>query len=243
MTSVDEAIDGALLDLPSIGQKGRVLLDRAAGIQRNSAAVLRYHGRETDARKAEQAALRIDLAIEDPEATARMFASAQTVREAEGYNQVLGSALDGAMSFLGADLGNIQLRDSQSGALWIAAESGFNTEFLEHFALVADDGSACGRAASRRAQVVIADVDKDEAFEPHRHIASAARFRAVQSTPLVDGKDRLIGVISTHFRRPHRPSARDLLLIQWYVERIQDRMDGSSQDARDRTEDVVDHLR
>jgi hypothetical protein len=33
---------------------------------------------------------------------------------------------------------------------------------------------------------------------------------AVQSTPLVDYAGHLIGMVSTHFRRPHRPSDRDL---------------------------------
>jgi GAF domain-containing protein len=138
------------------------------------------------------------------------------------------------MSLLGADFGNIQLRDPERGALRIAAHSGFDQEFLEHFATVADDASACGRAASQQAQVVIVDVDEDEAFEPHRHVAAASRFRAVQSTPLVDGAGRLIGVLSSHFRRPHRPSAVELLLIEWYVERIRDDVERVGGSARRR---------
>jgi GAF domain-containing protein len=184
--------------------------------------MLRYHGREVEAKKAEQSAMRIHLAREEPKAAARMFASARTTREAVGYDESLELALVGARSLLDADFGNIQLRNSRGGSLRIAVQAGFNADFLEHFAAVADDGSACGRAATQRAQVVIADVNEDEAFAPHRQIASASRFRAVQSTPLVDGTDRLIGVISTHFRRPHHPSARDLLLMGWYVELIGD---------------------
>jgi GAF domain-containing protein len=182
--------------------------------------LLRYHGRETAARKAERAAVRIHLAVDEPKATERMFESARTAREALDYGQSLEWALDGAISLLGADYGNIQLRASRGGALRIVTQAGFNSEFLEHFATVTDDGSACGRAASQQVQVVIVDVNEDEAFAPHRHIASASRFRAVQSTPLIDGSGRLMGIVSTHFRRPHRPSARDLLLMEWYVEQI-----------------------
>jgi GAF domain-containing protein len=225
VTTVDEAIDNIFLEFPTNGRgdpKRSSLLDRVAKVQRSSASVLRFHGRETEARKAEQAASRIRLTLEEPRATARMFASARTAREAVDYGQSLDSALDGAISLLGADFGNIQLRDPGDGALRIVEQAGFDAEFLEYFATVADDGSACGRAASQRAQVVIVDVDEDEAFAPHRQIAAASRFRAVQSTPLVDSADRLIGVVSTHFRRPHHPSARDLLLIEWYVEQIGD---------------------
>jgi hypothetical protein len=222
VTTVDEAIDSIFLEPPAsdLNEKRIAVLDRWARIQRTSASMLRFHGRETDASKAERAALRIDVALGAPKATARMFASARSALDAPDYERSREWALDGAMSLLGADFGNIQLRESRRGPLRIVTQAGFNTEFLEHFATVTDDGSACGRAASRRAQVVIVDVNEDGAFAPHRHIAAASRFRAVQSTPLVDGSGRLIGIISTHFRRPHRPSARELLLMEWYVEQI-----------------------
>ena len=220
VSTVDEAIDNTLLELAAIGPKRRALLDRAARIHRSSASLLRYHGRETQARRAEQAATRIHLALDEPMEAERMFAAARAVREAQDQRRSLEWALEGAISLLGADFGNIQLRDSPVGPLRIVTQAGFNSEFLEHFATVSDEGSACGRAASQRAQVVIVDVNEDQAFAPHRHIASASRFRAVQSTPLVDGTDRLVGVVSTHFRRPHRPSTRDLLLMEWYVEQI-----------------------
>jgi GAF domain-containing protein len=129
-------------------------------------------------------------------------------------------ALEGAMAVAGGDFGNVQIRAATNGKLRIAAEYGFSSEFLEYFAVVEDDTSACGRAASRRSQVVIVDVNEDPAFAPHREIAAASRFRAVQSTPLVDPAGRLRGVISTHFRRSQRPSRRDLLLMQWYAEHV-----------------------
>ena len=79
------------------------------------------------------------------------------------------------------------------------------------------------RAAARRGGVrrrVIVDVERDARFAPHREIAAGSRFRAVQSTPLVDGRGRLLGVISTHYRRPHLPSDRELALLAWYAEDV-----------------------
>jgi GAF domain-containing protein len=184
--------------------------------------VLRRQGKEAEARNAERAAARIGLLVDSPRAAGRMFASARAVHETRERMPSLERALDGAMSLLGADFGNVQLRDRASGELRIAAQVGFGEDFLEHFAAVTDDGSACGRAASRHAQVVVADVTEDEAFEPHRRIAASSGSRAVLSTPVVDETGRLIGVVSTHFRQPHHPSEDDLLLIGWYVERIAD---------------------
>jgi GAF domain-containing protein len=134
--------------------------------------------------------------------------------QATGTYSVLEEGLEDALSMLHADLGNVQVVDPVSGALKIAVQAGFSEEFLEYFASVDSDESACGRAARQCAQTVIPDVTTDPKFAPHRGIAAASRFRAVQSTPLMDSNGRLIGVLSTHFPRPHRPAERDLQLMK-----------------------------
>jgi len=78
---------------------------------------------------------------------------------------------------------------------------------------VADDRSACGRAAQQHAQVVITDVTTDPGFAPHREIALASGFRAVQSTPLVNRAGRLVGMLSTHYPRPTIPPRHDLQIV------------------------------
>ena len=55
---------------------------------------------------------------------------------------------------------------------------------------------------------------------PHREIAAASNFRAVQSTPLIDMTGRVIGVVSTHYPRPYDPPARDMLIIRRYADLI-----------------------
>lgn len=83
-----------------------------------------------------------------------------------------------------------------------------------------DDGSACGRTARQHAQTVIADVDTDPGFAPHREVAAASGFRAVLSTPLIDSGGRLRGVVSTHYPRPHHPTDCDLRIMRRYGERV-----------------------
>jgi GAF domain len=133
---------------------------------------------------------------------------------------LLDRALEGALALLRAGLGNIQIRDPGEQALTIACSSGFGSEFLEYFAVVDDASSACGRAVREHSQTVIADVADDPAFAPHREIAAASGFRAVQSTPLVGPAGRLAGVISTHTRDPYRWSPGQLQLIALYGERV-----------------------
>ena len=172
------------------------------------------------ARRAERVATRIRVALDAPKETERMFAWVRAVRATAERDALLGRTLEGAMSLLGADLGNIQLSIARRPELRIVAEAGFDTEFLDHFAVVTDGSSACGRAARRQEPIVISDVREDVSFEPHRRIAAASRFRAVLSVPFVDDAADLLGVISAHFREVHTPSSRDLVLIEWYADEI-----------------------
>lgn len=165
-------------------------------------------------------ATRKRLLLDEPRATQRMLALSRYLETASGVPVLLARALEGAMALLGTDLGNVQIKHPATGALRIATSSGFDDEFLEYFAVVADDSSACGRAAQQLSQTVIFDVGEDPGFAPHREIAAASGFRAVQSTPIVDPAGRLHGVISTHFRDRHRPSPSQMQLIDWYSERI-----------------------
>jgi hypothetical protein len=126
---------------------------------------------------------------------------------------LLDEVLDFALTLLHAERGNVQLADPAVGALRIAAQRGFGPEFMEYFAAVTDDGSACGRAAQQHAQVVITDVTTDPGFAPHREIALASGFRAVQSTPLVNRAGHLVGMLSTHYSRPTTLPRRDLQII------------------------------
>jgi GAF domain-containing protein len=127
---------------------------------------------------------------------------------------VLETGLEDALSMLRADRGNIQLVDPVSGSLRIAAQAGFSDEFLDYFAVVDDDGSACGRAARNLAQTVIPDVKTDPRYAPHRDIAAASGYRAVLSTPLVDLRGHLVGVLSTHYPCRYCPPDADLELMK-----------------------------
>jgi hypothetical protein len=70
------------------------------------------------------------------------------------------------------------------------------------------------------AQTVIIDVTTDPYFAPHRAMAAASGFRAVQSTPLADKAGRVVGVVSTHYPHPYRPAESDLRIIKRYGELV-----------------------
>jgi hypothetical protein len=208
------------LALSAAGRRARSLLERLVVRHRHSAAMFRAGHRAIAAARAEQFASRLRLMLDEPLMTQRMHALSRAAHESTRAGVLLERALEGAISLIGGDFGNVQLCDPATGTLRIAAESGFSSEFLQYFAVVDDASSACGRAAIQRSQTIIVDVNEDARFAAHREIAASSGFRAVQSTPLVEPDGRLCGVISTHFRRVHRPSARDAQIMEWYAEKV-----------------------
>ena len=100
-------------------------------------------------------------------------------------------------------------------ALHIEVQRGFSEPFLEFFDCVCDGHAACGLAFQNRARVVIEDVADSPVFfrRPALEVALDAGVRAVQSTPLVAPSGSVLGIISTHWRKPQRPSSWDLRLL------------------------------
>ncbi len=150
------------------------------------------------------------------EASARLW---QTQDLNKGLDEILAAAIE----LLSADFGNIQLFDPNDGVLRIAVHRGFKRPFLEYFREVsAKENAACGRALRSGRRIIIEDVEKDAAFAPHRAVARSAGYRAVQSTPLIARDGRPLGMISTHFRAPHRPGKADLQSLDLYAHQAAD---------------------
>ena len=103
--------------------------------------------------------------------------------------------------------GNVQLMNWKGGYLEIKEQRGFYDEFLRFFERVRLDGpSACARALSSHDRIIVEDVTLDPKFAPCWAILQRAGIRAVQSTPLVSTNGALVGVLSTHFPTPQRPT-------------------------------------
>lgn len=122
---------------------------------------------------------------------------------------LLQNLLDGAIKTSGADLGIIQIFDTETQSLLIGAQRNFRRPFLDHFAVVAaGDGSSCGRALADKCPVRLEDIADAPSYAAERDVAHDAGFRAVQSIPLVEA-GLFIGMLSTHFRAPRAWSAEE----------------------------------
>ncbi len=123
--------------------------------------------------------------------------------------------IDAAITIVGADKGNIQLFEAGSNSLVIAAHSGFAEPFLTFFKQVRDDVTACGAAMRTRNQVIVEDVLESDIFVgcELRAVLINAGVRAVVFTPLLSSDGTSMGMISTHYIKPHRLTNRELSLL------------------------------
>src|SRR5262249_40661123 len=141
--------------------------------------------------------------------------SNRLVREGSDFDRNLNIIVDTAIAITKADKGNLQLLDPTTDVLTIAAQRGFEAPFLNFFSAVRDDASACAAAMRSSERVIVEDVRGSEIFagQPSKEVLIDAGVCAVISTPLIATSGNVLGVISTHFAKPHRPPERELHLV------------------------------
>jgi len=149
----------------------------------------------------------------DVDATLR-FQQISTMLISEGSNgAIYHHVLDAAIELMSADMGSMQVFDPERGELRLLAERGFHPESATYWQWVRlNSASTCGMALSAGCRVIVPDIEAHEAMVGTADLNAYRRseIRAVQSTPLVARSGRLLGMISTHWRKPHRPTEREL---------------------------------
>src|SRR5262249_12336662 len=145
-------------------------------------------------------------------------------REGKDIDKCLGEILDVAIAIAGAQKGNVQLFDLDSDSLILTAHRGFRDSFLKYFEHVRDARTACAEAMRGRQQVIVEDVKLSDIFagQPTLSVLLAEDVRAVISTPLTSSTGILLGMISTHFDQPHRPTERQTRLMNLLVRQAAD---------------------
>jgi signal transduction histidine kinase/CheY-like chemotaxis protein len=104
----------------------------------------------------------------------------------------------------------------KGGELRLLASRGFTPEAARFWEWVgADSGCSCGEALRTGRRVVVPDIEHCEfvADTADRAAYLQAGIFAVQSTPLISRTGKLLGMISTHWRKTHEPSERALRLL------------------------------
>src|SRR5258708_39917531 len=75
-----------------------------------------------------------------------------------------------------------------------------------------NEGS-CGSAASRREPVFVSDIASDPLWAPYAQLALSHGLRACWSSPLFSSHAEVLGTFAMYYRRPRRPTPRDLRAV------------------------------
>lgn len=146
------------------------------------------------------------------------------------YRQLLDAAID----LMHSDMASMQMLYPERGELRLIASKGFMPTSSSHWEWVGKGcGSSCGEALRAGRRAVVTDVEACE-FIRGRDLEEyrASGIRAVQSTPLVSRSGQPLGMISTHWRRPHRPSEHDLRLFDVLARQAADLIERAQTEAR-----------
>ncbi|MFE7765650.1 ANTAR domain-containing protein [Streptomyces sp. NPDC057438] len=138
------------------------------------------------------------------------FAAARPPRAGRGNrSEVLAAVLERTLAVVGTGMGNVQIADRAEGGLRIERHTGLTADFVDFFAYVGDDGTACARAAREASQVTVRDVATDPVFtEDAREAILRAGSRACHSVPLTSSSGLVVGMVSAHLERPLRGLTR-----------------------------------
>jgi PAS domain S-box-containing protein len=127
------------------------------------------------------------------------------------YQEIISAAI----ALTHADAGTVQILDHKTQDLLLLATQGFDRTMTDHFYRV--DGSSntsCGIALRNGSRSFI-DFDVLESEEPDSSMRMHVEvgYLSAQSTPLISRSGRAIGMVSTHWRKHHRPSDRQLRFL------------------------------
>jgi PAS domain S-box-containing protein len=160
--------------------------------------------------------------------------------------------IDSAQIIMRSDFASMQQYHPDIGAfgeLQLLGTRGFTAEATRFWAWVrADSKCTCGRALSTFKRVIAADVEKAEYMAGSADLTTYrnAGIRAVQTTPLLSRRGKLVGMISTHWKDVHEPSERDLrffdILARLAADLIERKTDDDELRRREERARTLTHL-
>jgi PAS domain S-box-containing protein len=124
------------------------------------------------------------------------------------YAQILGAA----MELMASDAASVQMVATDHTSLRLLAWRNFHPDSAAFWqGATVGAGSSCSKALRDNERVVVADIEACEFMSGTQDQLEyrRSRIRAVQSTPLRSRSGRPLGMLSTHWRRPHTPTEED----------------------------------
>ncbi|WP_155951311.1 GAF domain-containing protein [Rhizobium mesoamericanum] len=145
--------------------------------------------------------------------------------------------LDGAAAIMRSRFASLQMLHTdrgESGELSVLAQKGFTDEAVEFWqGMRLDSAGTCRQALRSGGRAVIPDVETAEIMRDSTDLAiyRQAGIRAVQTTPLYSRGGTVIGMLSTHWDKPHLPTEREFQLLDVVARQAADFMERQKAEA------------
>lgn len=143
-----------------------------------------------------------------------------------------GKIVDAAIAITGSQYGTMQLRrlpdDGGEPGLHLLVSRGLTEDDRAVWQWVSPAAhSSCTKALRTGRRAIIPDYEAWDEIQGTADLDAFRRagIRAAQTTPLISRDGTLLGMISTHWRKPHTPSARDLRLLDILARQAADLLD------------------
>jgi PAS domain S-box-containing protein len=150
------------------------------------------------------------------EAAQRLQETSTKLIHGEDIDALYLEILDTAIALMHSDMGSLQMFYPERGELQLLASKGFNPKSAAFWEWVRpESGSSCGRALRTQQRVIVTDVETCDFMAGTKDLDASRKsgIAAVQSTPLVSRSGSVVGMVSTHWRKPHQPAERELHLF------------------------------
>lgn len=129
--------------------------------------------------------------------------------------------MDTMIAIMRSDFASMQILCSErgtSGKLRLLTFRGFSAAAAKLWGWISPEssGTTCSTGLRTGQRIIVTDIENcHEGVGNSEDMAmfQALGIRAIQSTPLFTRNGKLVGMISTHWHRPHQPSERDLRLL------------------------------
>lgn len=195
-------------------------LERVGIIVQTAAMIIARHldaeRRETDERALQEARSQLESELKDSELLRQLSLELQ---DEDDENELYQKLVEAAAAILQTEVCTVQVFHPDRGAageLQMLASIGLPAKGKQFWEWVrADSGCTCGEVLRTGRRAIAEEVATCSfmAGKPDRDELLRNGIQAGQSRPLFSRNGKLIGMISTHWAKPHRPSERALRML------------------------------
>jgi PAS domain-containing protein len=174
-------------------------------------------GFSVERRRTEQKLRRVQRQLARELAAAKQLQEISThLIHASDVETLYEKILDAAVAIMRSDFASMQMFYPERGALRLLAYRAFPPTAAASWEWVRPgSGTSCSAALATGCRSIVPDVELSDFIAASKDLEALRQtgIRAMQSTPLFSRAGGLLGMISTHWRRPHEPSERALQFL------------------------------